>query len=88
NQNFPNPFNPVTTIKYDLEVTSFIKLKIYDITGKYIKELVNQKQQSGNYEVKFDGSDLSSGVYFYKLTLETVSGGKEFSETKRMILLK
>ena len=86
-QNYPNPFNPVTKIKFNIKKEyrsqeSEVKLSIYDILGRKIEDLVNEKLQPGSYEVTFDGSNLASGIYFYKLT----SG--EFSETKRMILLK
>ena len=81
-QNYPNPFNPSTVIGYQLAVSNFITLKIFDITGKEIRTLVNQKQPAGNYEVTFDSEGLSSGIYFYKL-----SAG-DFLETKRMTLLK
>ena len=86
-QNYPNPFNPKTNIKYSVKSqTSNVKLIVFDILGKQIAELVNQKQNAGTYEVDFDGSNLSSGVYFYKLTVTT---GKEvFIETKRMVLIK
>ncbi|MBK8983851.1 MAG: T9SS type A sorting domain-containing protein [Ignavibacteria bacterium] len=75
-QNFPNPFNPETVISYGLPVTGFVKLSVYDILGNEVAELVNEKQYAGRYEVKFDGSNIASGVYFYKLT-----AGK-FSETE------
>ena len=81
-QSYPNPFNPTTIINYQLSVSSNVSLKIYDITGKEISILVNQKQTPGYYKVKFDGSYLPSGVYFYKIFTE------DFSETKKMILIK
>jgi len=81
-QNFPNPFNPETVISYELPVTGFVKLSVYDILGNEVAELVNEKQNAGSYEVKFDGSNNASGVYFYKLTAEY------FSETKRMVLIR
>lgn len=61
---------------------NYISLKVYDILGKEIATLVNQKQSAGNYGVEFDGSNLPSGIYFYKLTTD------DFSETKRMMLIK
>ncbi len=82
-QNYPNPFNPRTVIGYKLKVACFINLKIYDITGKYIIDLVNQKQNAGIYQVDFSGSGLSSGVYFYSLYVD-----EKLIDTKRMILLK
>jgi len=81
-QNYPNPFNPVTKINYELRVTSYAKLVVYDIMGREITTLVNEKQSPGTYQVEFDGSGLSSGVYFYRLN------AGEFRETKRMMLVK
>ncbi len=66
-QNYPNPFNPSTTIKYSIPQSEFVSLKIYDILGKEIAAPVNDRQEAGNYEIMFDGSNLASGVYFYRL---------------------
>jgi len=85
-QNYPNPFNPKTIISYELRVSSYVKLLVYNIQGKEIIILVNQKQNSGTYQVDFSGNGLSTGVYFYKIIINT---DKEvFSETRKMILLK
>ena len=88
-QNFPNPFNPVTTIKFSIPnvetrhgASLQVSLKIYDLLGREVETLVNEKKTPGNYEVKFDGTNFSSGTYFY-----TLKGG-DFSETKKMMLLK
>lgn len=81
-QNYPNPFNPKTVIKYSISENNFVNLKVFDILGNEVSELVNKKQTAGNYQIEFNGESLSSGIYFYRLT----SG--EFDETKRMILLK
>ncbi|MEI7485012.1 MAG: T9SS type A sorting domain-containing protein, partial [Ignavibacteriota bacterium] len=81
-QNYPNPFNPRTVIRFQLSVVGLTALKIYDIMGREIQTLVNEKLQPGTYEATFDGSNLSSGTYFYKLT----SG--DFSATKKLTLLK
>jgi len=81
-QNYPNPFNPSTVINYELRVTGFAKLIVYDVLGHNVATLVNEKQNAGSYRISFEGRNLSSGVYFYKLD------AGEFSETKRMILLK
>jgi photosystem II stability/assembly factor-like uncharacterized protein len=81
-QNYPNPFNPTTNIKYQIANNKFVILKIYDILGKEIETLVNERQSPGVYEVTFDGSALSSGVYFYKLTADN------YSETKKLVLIK
>ena len=81
-QNYPNPFNPTTTIKYSLAKDEFVTLEVYDILGARVAQLVNQQQKAGSYEVLFDASRLSSGVYFYKIT--TI----DFSNTKKMLLIK
>jgi photosystem II stability/assembly factor-like uncharacterized protein len=86
-QNYPNPFNPVTKIKFDIRAgirsqESEVKLIIYDITGREISILVNEKLNPGTYEVTFDGSNFASGVYFYQLRTG------DFVETKKLILLK
>jgi len=81
-QNYPNPFNPSTNIKYQIPNNGFVSIKVFDILGKEITTLVNEKQSSGTYEVTFDGGDLSSGIYFYKLETDG------FSEVKKLILLK
>ncbi len=82
-QNFPNPFNPVTIIKYELSKSGLAKIIIFNSIGQEIQILINEKQNTGIYEVKFNGSNLSSGVYFY--TLE-ING--ERIDTKKMILTK
>lgn len=81
-QNYPNPFNPTTNIKYSLSKPGFVSLKIYDVVGKMVRELVNGSKETGNYTITFDGSQLASGVYFYKLE------ANNFIETKRMVLAK
>nr|HMS35287.1 SBBP repeat-containing protein [Ignavibacteria bacterium] len=81
-QNYPNPFNPKTIISYEIPVHSKVTLKVYDISGKVINTLVNENQSAGMYEADFDGSNLASGVYYYKIT------AGNFNQTKRMILLK
>jgi photosystem II stability/assembly factor-like uncharacterized protein len=83
-QNYPNPFNPTTNIKYQIinNLPQQITLKIYDILGKKVATLVNEKQTAGMYEITFDGSRLASGIYFYKI--ETGN----YSEIKKMLLIK
>jgi len=81
-QNFPNPFNPSTTIKFSIPSQSFTTLKVYDILGNEIAELVNEQLAAGNYKFNFAADNLSSGVYFY-----TIHEG-EFTETKKMMLLR
>ena len=81
-QNYPNPFNPSTTINYEIKETGLVTLKIYDVLGNEVSTLVNDVKQSGRYEVKFEASNLPSGVYIYKLVQ-----GKN-SEIKKLMLLK
>jgi len=80
--NYPNPFNPTTTIKYQLKDNGFVSLKIYDVLGKEIEELVNENKSAGFYNATFNASNLTSGLYFYRLS---VNG---FVETKKMLLTK
>jgi hypothetical protein len=81
-QNYPNPFNPVTVISYQIPVSGKVSLKVFDALGKEIAELVNEVKSAGNYNVKFNGSNLSSGIYFYKLESNL------FIQTKKFVLLK
>jgi hypothetical protein len=88
-QNFPNPFNPSTKIRYDIPKTSLTSLKVYDVLGNEIITLVNEEKPAGNYEVEFDAPGLPSGVYFYRL--QAVPIGRQagsFVETKKMVLMK
>ncbi|MBK8553738.1 MAG: T9SS type A sorting domain-containing protein [Ignavibacteria bacterium] len=68
-QNYPNPFNPVTNLEFGISKLGFVSLKLYDALGKEVKLLVNEIKPAGNYVVEFDGSDLPSGIYFYKTTI-------------------
>jgi hypothetical protein len=81
-QNYPNPFNPVTTIKFELNKPEFVSLKIYDIQGKEVQTLLNENKKPGNYEINFNGTNLSSGMYFYNMT------AGDFKETRKMFLIK
>ncbi|MBN8571374.1 MAG: T9SS type A sorting domain-containing protein, partial [Ignavibacteria bacterium] len=83
-QNYPNPFNPSTTINFSLKASGIVSLKVYDMRGTEIAELVNQKMNAGTFSFTFDASNynLSSGVYFYKLQ------ANEFEDVKRMVLVK
>ncbi len=81
-QNYPNPFNPTTTIKFQIPGLSFVTLKIYDVLGNEVATLVNEEKPVGSYEIQFDASNHSSGIYFYKLH------AGDFAETKKMLLLK
>ncbi|HEX2867947.1 MAG TPA: T9SS type A sorting domain-containing protein [Ignavibacteriales bacterium] len=81
-QNYPNPFNPATTIRYSVPKAGMVTLKIYNMLGQEVATLINAQQNAGKYEVSFDASRLSSGIYLYNLT----SGS--FSSTKKMMLVK
>ena len=81
-QNYPNPFNPVTNIQFSIPENSFATLMVYDYLGREIQTLFSGLKTAGTYEISFNGSTLSSGVYYYKLTTD------KFTETKKMILAK
>jgi hypothetical protein len=81
-QNYPNPFNPTTTIRFTIQNASFTTLKIYDVIGRELKTLINDKLEQGKYEIKWDGSEYASGIYFYSIK----SG--ERMQTKKMLLVK
>lgn len=81
-QNYPNPFNPSTMIRYSIPTLEFVALKVYDVLGNEVATLVNEEKSAGSYEVEFDASHLSSGIFFYEL----ITGS--FIETKKMLLLK
>ena len=81
-ENYPNPFNPATIINYSLPVDEKVIIKVYDILGREVAELVNEFKTAGNYSVNFEASSLSSGVYFY-----SISAGN-FHQTKKMVLTK
>ena len=81
-QNYPNPFNPSTTINYSLPLSGHVSLKIYNSIGQEVASPVNEFQAAGNYNISFNASNLSSGVYYYKLTSNT------YHDTKKMILIK
>jgi hypothetical protein len=97
-QNYPNPFNPITKIKFDIPLLNpplakggrgGVSLKIFNILGKEVATLVNENLQPGSYEVSFNGVNLSSGIYFYKLTSGDPGGsGQVFSDIKRAVLIK
>ena len=81
-QNYPNPFNPATMIKYQIAENSYVTLKVYDLLGKEIATLVNGSIKAGQYELQFNASSLTSGIYFYKLA------AGNFTDTKKMIIIK
>jgi hypothetical protein len=82
NQNYPNPFNPKTVIGYDLPKAGYVKLTVFDLLGREVAVLVNGQQSAGTFRAEWDGSNNSSGIYYYKLT----SGN--FTQTNKMVLVK
>ena len=83
NQNFPNPFNSTTTIKYTINKNSDIKIKVFDINGREVKSIISNKKSPGDYKVKFEGSGLSSGIYFYSLFADDI-----LIDTRKLIIIK
>lgn len=81
-QNFPNPFNPTTTISFGIPKAGLVKVTVYDITGKYVAEIVNTELSAGKYNTAWDASSLASGVYFYKIQ------AGDFTDMKKMTLIK
>ena len=82
NHNYPNPFNPSTTIQYSIKERTSVELILYDILGRQVEVLVNEEQDAGYYKINFDAGRLASGIYFYRLQ------AGNFVETKKMILMK
>lgn len=82
-QNYPNPFNPITKIEYELQTSEFVSIKIYDLLGKEIKSYLNKKQTAGKYQIEFNASGRSGGVYFYSLYINN-----NLVDTKKMLLIK
>ena len=81
-QNYPNPFNPTTNIKFSLPKDELVSIKVYDILGKEVATIMNENKPAGNYEVNFNASALSSGVYFYRMNAGS------FNSINRMVVLK
>jgi hypothetical protein len=81
-QNYPNPFNPNTTIRYEMQKSTEVRLSVYDLLGREVTVLVNERRDARVHEVKFDGSNLASGVYFYRLQ------AGDFVQTRKLLLLK
>ncbi len=90
-QNYPNPFNPTTTINFSLPTDSKVKIVVYDITGEAVKVLVDGDYSAGNHQAQFNTnsvSGLASGIYFYQINAVSNNGGANFTQTKKMVLLK
>jgi hypothetical protein len=87
-QNYPNPFNPVTTIEFLLPKKEFTVLKVYDILGKEVAELVSKKLPAGKHQIKWDANHLASGVYYYQIVVDSYGEAGDFNQVKKMILIK
>jgi hypothetical protein len=95
-QNYPNPFNPRTVIRFQLPVvrsdrqrtTNNVQLLVFDVLGREVQTLVNEELKPGTYAVEWDGTDFPSGIYFYKLTAHQFGETGEFTDTKKMLLIK
>ncbi len=81
-QNYPNPFNPSTSIEYQIPKSGLVTLKVYDVLGREVETLVNEEKPAVSYEVRFEGSSLSSGIYFYRIQ------AGDYALAKKMILMK
>jgi hypothetical protein len=81
-QNYPNPFNPTTSIQYELPKSSMVNLSVYDLLGRQVSVLENERKEAGVHEVRFDGTGLSSGVYFYRLTASS------YVQTRKLLLIR
>jgi Concanavalin A-like lectin/glucanases superfamily/Secretion system C-terminal sorting domain len=86
NQNYPNPSNPSSKIDYEIPVNGFVSIDIFDVSGRLVSKLVNEKQKAGFYSVIFNGSDLSSGVYYYRIFVK--SEKDEFIKSRKLVLIK
>jgi len=92
-QNYPNPFNPTTTIKYDLATASRVSIIIYDLLGREVIRLVDDKVHAGHYEIVWDGKNehgyrIAGGLYFYRMDAEGLNGKNKYIMTKKLLLLK
>ena len=86
-QNYPNPFNPTTKIDYQLPTEGKVSIRIYDVTGREVKTLINNEQRTaGYYTIDFNGGSMASGIYFYRFIAE--SNSKQTVMTKKMVLVK
>ncbi|MBI3193367.1 MAG: S8 family serine peptidase, partial [Ignavibacteriae bacterium] len=86
-QNYPNPFNPTTNIRFELPVDGFVTMTVHDVLGKEVARIMNEEQKAGSYDVNFDGSQLSSGIYFYRVNVSGTNGSL-FNASKKLVLMK
>jgi len=86
-QNYPNPFNPSTMIQYALRSNSQVTLDVFDVLGRRVAELVNRPEAAGYYEIEFKATNLSSGIYFYRIMAQG-EDGNSFNQVRKLILMK
>ena len=91
--NFPNPFNPATTLTYDLPAAAYVVLQVHDLSGRHIRTLAQGRQNAGRHRATWRGLDnagqpVPTGVYLYRVTARDDASGERFSQTRKMILLK
>jgi hypothetical protein len=87
-QNYPNPFNPTTNLSFVIRTSSFVSLKVYDVLGREVATLVGEDLKPGSYEMPFDGSELASGVYFYRIEVRQAGRPYSIASVKKMVLMK
>jgi len=87
-QNYPNPFNPSTVISYSLPFDCNVKMSVYDVAGRMVREVVNENQKAGYHDYNFSARNLSSGVYFYSIAAVSSDGTKNFRSVKKLVLMK
>jgi hypothetical protein len=87
-QNFPNPFNPTTKIQYQLPTDSRVTLKVYDVLGREVTTLLNDIRPAGYHDAQWDAGNVASGVYFYRMEAEALTGGSGFQQIKKLLVVK
>jgi hypothetical protein len=87
-QNFPNPFNPSTTIRYALPFESSVKIIVYNLLGQVVRQVISEVQKAGYHEVNFNAGNLASGIYFYSVVANSTTNRQDFTGVKKMLLLK
>ena len=87
-QNYPNPFNPVTSISFSLATEGHTQISMFDLSGREVKSLVNERLMSGSHVLKVNAGDLPSGMYFYTISFQGDDGVSTYSQTRKMVLMK
>jgi hypothetical protein len=87
-QNYPNPFNPSTTISFDVPKSAHVNIVIYDVLGRVVTTLVDEVKPANRYHVVWNASNVSTGVYFYRMTAKSTDGSGDFTSVKKLLLMK